>query len=66
MKRLEKQLSRKENFGRFLQLNCSNFKLKQRERPYSYQNCQKNNNFEGVWGELESKHVSRDNQSQNI
>ena len=47
MKRLEKQLSRKANFGRFLQLNRSNFKLKQRERPHSYQNYQKKTTLKG-------------------
>ena len=55
MKRLEKQLPSKANFSHFFKNNCSNFMLEQCERPKSYQNCQKKNKFEGVWGELESK-----------
>ena len=49
----------------FLPLNCSNFRLKQCERPYIYQKCQRN----WVWRDLELvriKKVSRNNNSQNI
>ena len=50
MKRPEKQLPSKANFSHFFQLNCSNFRLKQFERPYV-----KEFKFEWVWVELESK-----------
>ena len=42
VKSSEKQLPNKFNFGTVLLLNCSNFRLKQCERPWSYQNCQRN------------------------
>ena len=41
VKRSEKQLSSKAIFCSFLQLNCSNFRLKQCKRPWSYKNCQR-------------------------
>ena len=40
-KRLEKQLPSKANFGAFLQINCSNFRLKLGEKPQGYQNRQR-------------------------
>ena len=42
VKRSEKQLPGKANFSTFLQLGCSNFRLKLCETPQSYQNCQRN------------------------
>ena len=65
MKRSGKQLPRKDNFRTFLPLNCFNFRFKQCERLRVTKNV-KEIKFEGVWGELESKNVSRDNNSQNI
>ena len=65
MKGSEKQLSSKGSFCRFLQLNCSNVRLKQCQKPQSYK-IVKENNFEGVCDELGEKRFSRDNQLQNI
>ena len=42
MKGQEKQLPNKPNFSPFLQLICSNFGLKQCEKPQIYQNYQIN------------------------
>ena len=50
----EKQLPRKANSRNFLQINCSNFKLKQCERSQSYENL-KQIRFKDFWNELESK-----------
>ena len=49
VKKSEEELQSKANFSTFLQLNCTNSKLK-----LCYQNGQRNK-FEGVWGELEEK-----------
>ena len=54
MKRSEKQLPSKTDFTNCLPLNCSNFKSKQCESPYSDLICQQNK-FEEVWEKLESK-----------
>ena len=42
VKRSQKQLPDKAKFRHFLQLTCSSFRLKQCERPYSHQKCQRN------------------------
>ena len=55
VKRLEKQLPSKGSFSSFLPLNCSNFGLKDCERPYSYQKCEKKIKFGRICGDLESK-----------
>ena len=52
MKRLEKRLPSKASFSSFLQLNSSNFRLKQCERPTK---IVKEIKFEGVQGELKLK-----------
>ena len=65
MERSEKQLSSKENFRTSWLLNNSDLRLKQCERPWSYKNF-KEINFEGICGKLESKKVSRENNSQNM
>ena len=49
VKRSEKQLPSKANFSLFLLLTCSNFRLKLWDRHYSYQNCQKNWVWRGLW-----------------
>ena len=41
VKRSEKQLSSKRRFFPILQRNCSNFTLKQCEKPEIYLTCQK-------------------------
>ena len=41
-KRSKKKLPCKTNFSTFLQLSCSNFRLKVCQRPSSNQNCQTN------------------------
>ena len=58
MKKSEKKLQHKANFSTFLALN------------WSHQNCikgvtkiVKEIKFEGIWGELEAKTVSRENHS---
>ena len=53
----EKQFSSKGSFCRFLQLNCSNFRVTK---------IVKETDFEGVCDELDQKTFSRDNQLQNI
>ena len=55
MKRLEKQLPSKANFTTFLQLNCSNFRLKPCERGLKVIKIVKEIKFEGFWGELGAK-----------
>ena len=60
MKRSEKQLQSKANFGHVFQLNCPNFKLKQCERPESYQNCQKKLSSKETGVSLNQKQVSED------
>ena len=40
--KVERQLLSMANFSTFLQLNCSNFRLKLYEGHLSYQNCQRN------------------------
>ena len=52
MKSWEKYLPSKANVSPFLQLNCSNFRLKQCGRPYNYHIVQEIR-FEGAWGKLE-------------
>ena len=56
VKRSEKELSSKTKFGTFWQISCPNFRLKQRQRPHNYWNCQKIK-FEGGWCELETKRI---------
>ena len=55
VKRSEKQLSSKRRFFPILLLNCSNFTLKQCEKPEIYLTCQKKVKFEEEWHKLESK-----------
>ena len=45
MKRSKKQLSSKANFSSFLQVSCFNCWLKLCSRPYSYQNCEANQDW---------------------
>ena len=54
MERLENQLPNKAHVSSFLQLNCSNFRLKSVE-CLRVTKIFKKINFEGVWGELEPK-----------
>ena len=42
VKRSEKYLKGKASFSAFLRLNCSNVTLKQCQRSYSNQGCQRN------------------------
>ena len=54
MKRFQKQLPINANFSTFLQLNCSNFMLKLRERPRVTKTV-KEIKFEEVWAESQEK-----------
>ena len=54
MKRSKKQLSSKANFSSLLQVSCFNCWLKLCSRPYSYQNCEANQDWRGL-GRVRSK-----------
>ena len=56
-KRSEKQLSSNTNLRHFLQLNSSGLRLKQCQRPYSYQNCQKKLNLKGSKASYQQKKI---------
>ena len=49
VKRWGKWLSSETNMSTFLHINCSYFRLKLCQRPWSYNTCQKKSNFEGSW-----------------
>ena len=61
----EKQFPSIANFSNFLELNCSNVGLQQCE-SLSVTKIVKKKKIEGIWGKLDSKKVSRNNNSQNI
>ena len=65
MKRSGKQLPRKDNFRTFLPLIALILGLNSAKDLRVTKNI-KEIKFEGVWGELQSKKDSRDNNSQNI
>ena len=54
LKRLGKQLLSKTNFDTFLQISCSNFRLKLCQRSQIYKNFQTNQTWSGV-GQVRSK-----------
>ena len=65
VERLEKQLPSKGNFGIFC--NITALILGQNwVKTVRVTKIVKEIKFEGVWGKLEAKNVSRDNHSQNI
>ena len=68
-KRSGNYLSSKANLSAFLQICCSDFTLKLRQRSSSYKNCQKKRKkkkikSEVVWDELGAKDVSGGDRSQ--
>ena len=65
MKRSGKQLPRKDNFRTFCHSIALMLGLNSVKDLRVTKNV-KEIKFEGVWGELESKKVSRDNNTQNI
>ena len=56
VKRSGKHLSSKANFSTFLQISCSNFRLKLCQSPSSWENYQTNQIWKGL-GRLRSKKV---------
>ena len=59
-KKIRKSVIKQDNFFPFLQLNCSNFRLKN-VKSLRLTKIVKKKKFEGVLGELEKKNIFRDN-----
>ena len=66
VKRSDEQLASKASFSTFLQLSCLNFKLRLRERSYSYKICKQNQILRDLGKVRSKKIISRDNHSQNV